>query len=114
MWNSIAHIQAHPENKDTLFQVASNFNAVEAQSELVKPNSPQFTEKYYMDRTQGPAASISAGEGVMMRIHAPFYSPSKAPEMRGQTETSSQIFFALNYQKLDVFKGPEPIPKVYF
>uniref|UniRef100_A0A6B2L6C0 Macro domain-containing protein n=1 Tax=Arcella intermedia TaxID=1963864 RepID=A0A6B2L6C0_9EUKA len=82
----VAYLQSLRENRDAVFQVASNFNGVEAQSEIVKPDAPGFTEKYYADRTQGPAASISAGAGAILRVHGAFIDSHKNnPELWSQS-----------------------------
>jgi len=88
----VAYIQSLPENRNAVFQVASNFNGVEAQSEIIRPDSVAFTEKYYADRTQGPAASISAGAGAITRVHAAFYDPKTDPQLWGQ-RAENQINF---------------------
>jgi hypothetical protein len=82
----IAYLQSLPENQNAVFQVASNFTGVESKTELDQPTMKNFTKKYYMDRTQGPAASISAGAAAIVRVHAPFYFNSKSSTEWGQTE----------------------------
>jgi len=105
-----------------VFQVASNFNGVEATSETSSPDSPTFTEKYIYDPTQGiihkqnnktilpfptgPAASISAGAAAIARVHAAFYEPDTSQNAWLQTR-SKQVcvpFPASLYQRLTVFK----------
>lgn len=54
----VAYLQSLPEMRGAVFQAASNFNGIEAISEFSSPDQENFTEKYYMDGTQGPAASI--------------------------------------------------------
>eukprot|EP00727_Mastigamoeba_balamuthi_P007682 m51a1_g3534 hypothetical protein (440) ;mRNA; r:956586-958078 len=80
-WGSLmAHLnvsaqQADPSNAGAVFQVASNFNAVEAPDESANPDDDDFTENYVWDKTQGPAASISAGAAAIARVHAAFFTP---------------------------------------
>ncbi|KAL6057635.1 Macro domain-containing protein [Balamuthia mandrillaris] len=81
----VAALQALPENRFATFQVASNFNGVEAIADSIPPDSPSFTEGYYMDRTQGPAASISAGAAAIARVHAAFWHEAKTVEEWAQT-----------------------------
>jgi len=88
----VAYIQGLPENKKAMFQVASNFNAVEAPSESRGPHVRTFTEDYINDRTQGPAASISAGAAAIARVHAAFYS-DKTPLKEWQQTKDNQIKF---------------------
>lgn len=82
---NVAYHQALPENKGAVFQVASNFNGVEAISEASSPDTPNFTSKYFMDNTQGPAASISAGAAAVARVHCAFASPDVPPSEWDQT-----------------------------
>ncbi len=51
--------------KGTLFQVASQFNALESPGPYVPPIAD-----YYFDPTQGPRASISAFPGTLLRQYA--------------------------------------------
>jgi len=73
-----------------LFQVASNFNGIEAICDDLSPDMPSFTEQYIYDRTQGPIASISAGGAAIARVHAAFYEESQSPDGWCQT-TERQI-----------------------
>jgi len=88
----VAHLQAMPENRNAVFQVASNFNGVEAISESIPPDRSSFTENYIYDHTQGPAASISAGPGAITRVHAAFYDPNK-PQSDWDQTSSRQVNF---------------------
>jgi hypothetical protein len=60
----IGSLQAHASD-GTLFQVASQFNCLEATGPWVSP-----VERYLNDSTQGPRASISALPGVLLRHYA--------------------------------------------
>eukprot|EP01127_Copromyxa_protea_P013784 TRINITY_DN3733_c0_g1_i1.p1 TRINITY_DN3733_c0_g1~~TRINITY_DN3733_c0_g1_i1.p1 ORF type:complete len:1035 (+),score=186.62 TRINITY_DN3733_c0_g1_i1:133-3105(+) len=91
----VAYIQTLPENREALFQLASNFNGVEALTEAVPPNSADFTTKYYYDKTQGPCASISGGGAAITRVHAAFYHPKKDPSTWNQTD-KAQLNFLQN------------------
>ena len=68
-----------------MFQVASNFNGVEAIDEYSYPDSEEFLTKYSEDNTQGPAASMSAGAAAISRVLLPFYSKDTPAEMWKQT-----------------------------
>lgn len=63
-----------PENEGAMFQVASNFNGIEAISEDSFPDTDDFISKYGYDETQGPIASISAGAAAISRVLLPFYN----------------------------------------
>jgi len=65
---------------------------VEAINELSTPDRDKFTEMYFLDRTQGPAASISAGAGAIARVHAAFYAPKK-PHPQWCQDGAQQINF---------------------
>lgn len=69
----VAFLQAHPDYKDAVFQVASNHNGIEAISESSYPDAPSFVTNYIYDRTQGPRASVSAGPAAIARVYAMFY-----------------------------------------
>eukprot|EP01127_Copromyxa_protea_P019807 TRINITY_DN6506_c0_g1_i1.p1 TRINITY_DN6506_c0_g1~~TRINITY_DN6506_c0_g1_i1.p1 ORF type:complete len:458 (-),score=100.41 TRINITY_DN6506_c0_g1_i1:182-1555(-) len=110
----VAYLQSLPENRNAIFQIASNFNSVEAITESSFPDSPNFTTKYFMDRTQGPAASISCGAGAITRVHAAFFNERKDPSTWGQTK-DTQVNFLQNLSKhyptsngYVVYTGDEP------
>ena len=60
----IGSLQANG-GSDTLFQVASQFNCLEAPGPYVTP-----VEQYFNDPTQGPRASIAAFPGTLLRHYA--------------------------------------------
>lgn len=57
------HIQ--PDNKDALFQAASQFNLLEMISPHISPENG--IERYEHDHTQGPACAIACGAGTIYR-----------------------------------------------
>jgi hypothetical protein len=67
---------------DTVFQVASNFNGIEAINDDIYPDVQSFVEQYIYDRTQGPVASISAGGAAIARVHAAFFDTSEKDWMQ--------------------------------
>jgi len=101
----VGHIQSLEANKNAVFQVASNFNGIEASSELSNPDSPSFTEKYYKDRTQGPAASISAGGGAICRVYASFYKSGTDPATWRQTSERQVNFLKLLAEHYPIRNG---------
>jgi hypothetical protein len=109
--------QADPNNAGAMFQVASNFNAVEGMTEDNVPMSTQsFTTYYIYDRTQGPAASIGAGAAAIARVYAPHYTPAALPSMWTQStqvellENLRDYFTVVNgYVVLNV--GEKPVGK---
>ena len=74
----VAQLQAAPENRGALFQVASNMNTVEAATENSMPDSDDFVTVYLNDKTQGPIASVSAAPAAIARVYTPFYDGIKA------------------------------------
>ncbi|MFH1254626.1 MAG: hypothetical protein V1646_04320 [bacterium] len=77
----IGALQADPENKNAVFQVASNFNALETLGHTDK--IPNIT-KYVGDKTQGPSASISAAPGLIYRHYYYFYDGKKENALNWQ------------------------------
>jgi hypothetical protein len=53
------HVLQSQSTPGTMFQVASNFNCLEAANEMVDYGSGMFVTKLMTDRTQGPAAGSS-------------------------------------------------------
>lgn len=73
----------------SMFQVASNFNGIEAVEESAPPESEEFTTNYIYDQTQGPGASVSAGPAAIARVYAAFYNEGKRPyewSQRGENQ----------------------------
>lgn len=67
----IGMLQALPENNGALFQVASNFSALEPISASSTPENWNI-DKYCLDNTQGPKASLSAAPGLLYRMYGVF------------------------------------------
>lgn len=61
----VAELQVDPSNALATFQVASQFNCLEAVAPTVTPEDG--ISAYSSDRTQGPACSISAGPATVFR-----------------------------------------------
>ncbi|MEM7589603.1 MAG: hypothetical protein AAF320_05560 [Myxococcota bacterium] len=83
----VAALQAdHP---GAVFQVASNSNALETVSHT-QNISTQPLESYAFDKTQGPAASISAASGLLVRRYYPFYNAATPVDAWQQKPSGSQ------------------------
>ena len=67
----VGALQADPQNQRALFQVASNFNALELCSPSDKYQM-EHLEQYIFDNTQGPNASISAAAALVLRHYYAF------------------------------------------
>ncbi len=89
----IGKLQGDPENKNAVFQVASNFNALETTSHNDNGNV-NTVKNYWGDNTQGPRASISALPGLIYRRYYYFYPDRKDLAcnlwgQRGQTNNNN-------------------------
>jgi len=80
----IGAMQAHPQNNDAVFQVASNFSALEPIGMTHYPE--KGITGYIHDYTQGPFASISAAPGLFYRMYGVFYDSAKEPSKWRQTK----------------------------
>jgi hypothetical protein len=81
----IGSLQAHA-SADTLFQIASQFNCLEAPGPWIRP-----VHAYFSDPTQGPRASISAFAGTLLRHYAAPGGSAKAGARFVQTEDGPQV-----------------------
>jgi len=85
----------HQRNRASLSrclrQVASNFNGVEAISESIPPDRSSFTENYIYDHTQGPAASISAGPGMLPSIPKPDLLSTTDWPLKARSHVSTRL-----------------------
>jgi len=81
----VAFLQSLPAYRNSVFQVASNFNLVEGGREKVTPDSANFCTNYRWDRTQGPTAAISAAPAAIVRVYSAFYDPNTDSSQWPQT-----------------------------
>lgn len=86
----VGYLQALPENDGAVFQVASNFNALELKSRRDEQAMLEIGN-YVHDKTQGPFASISAAPGLFLRHYYPFYSPDTTPSDWRQVYDGRQL-----------------------
>eukprot|EP01130_Rhizamoeba_saxonica_P013822 TRINITY_DN593_c0_g1_i2.p1 TRINITY_DN593_c0_g1~~TRINITY_DN593_c0_g1_i2.p1 ORF type:complete len:342 (-),score=59.73 TRINITY_DN593_c0_g1_i2:32-1057(-) len=98
----VAHLQAI--HKNAVFQVASNFNGIESISERSTPDGKNYVTDYTQDRTQGPAASISAGASAIARVLAAFYNPQTHKSEWSQT-AQRQVEFLENIKHFPTVNG---------
>jgi len=98
----IGALQADPENVDAVFQVASNFNALETLSPT--DNIDKGINNYPRDNTQGPRASISAAPGLIYRHYYYFYNDERKNwsynlwRQRGQDATKNMDDYGYKLQ----------------
>lgn len=76
----VTKLHTNPENKNALFQAASQFNLLEMVGPHISPE--QGIERYENDFTQGPACAIACGAGTIYRN---YFVPIK--NQIGQTQT---------------------------
>lgn len=105
----IAFLQSCISNNDAVFQVASNYNALETVSSCDNIMKDAHLEHYPWDCTQGPVASISASPGLILRRYFMFYEQNKHkhPQKWGQTHTQ-YINFLSNLESYIPMAGQTP------
>lgn len=73
----IGALQSKKENRQAVFQIASNFNGLEPSCKQDYPE--EGITKYIYDKTQGPFGSISAAPGLIHRSYSIFHNNKKSP-----------------------------------
>ena len=81
----ISSLQAKEENKEKVFVVSSNFNALETLGSYDSVSSKTISS-YIGDNTQGPYAAMSAMAGLILRTYGIFYDGNKNPKDWRQTD----------------------------
>ncbi|MFA6066514.1 MAG: hypothetical protein WC707_05035 [Candidatus Babeliaceae bacterium] len=106
----VGALQALPQYKGAVFQVASNFSGLEPKIYTQKPELG--IETYIGDKTQGPFAAISAAPGLIQRMYYAFYDVNTKPsEWRQTTERQIQL---LKDTDIPVTNGYIKINDTYF
>uniref|UniRef100_A0A6B2L7E6 Uncharacterized protein n=1 Tax=Arcella intermedia TaxID=1963864 RepID=A0A6B2L7E6_9EUKA len=100
----VSYLQSLPENRNAVFQVASNFNGVESVSETSFPTDPNYLTDYIYDKTQGPIASIGAGGAAITRLY-PFYKKGTSSSQWIQTETRQVNFLEKLWDYFPIMNG---------
>ncbi len=99
----VGALQANPANKDAVFQVASNANALE----LASPRDDMGDiTRYIHDKTQGPAASISAAPGLIARH---YFFNGHGPQLPLLDETGEPQIWVQNSLQINLL-GDAGIP----
>lgn len=84
----IGAMQAFTGRQRVTYQVASQFNALEAPS----PSSLAAVADYFSDRTQGPRAALGAYSGPLVRhYHGPTWSEFGGPRVVGRSQALEQV-----------------------
>lgn len=81
----VTALQAAPENKDAVFQVASNFNGLEGTGDPKQGIMPYLSPGLYV---QGEAAAISAMPGIIYRM---YYMPHQVNGVTYQGQLQQQF-----------------------
>ena len=81
----VAAMQIDPDNKGSLFGVASNFHALETVSGSDSTTKKKIND-YIHDHTQGPFASMSAMAGLIFRTYGFYYDEKTSPKTWRQTD----------------------------
>lgn len=87
----ITALQADPKNKDAVFQVASNFNALEGNGDPRMGIMPYLSPSLYV---QGEAAVLSAMPGTIYRM---YYAPHVIQGKKYYGQLEKQVNFLQNF-----------------
>ncbi len=105
----VAALQADPANKDAVFQVASNFNGLEA------GGNPDAGLMIYLSRdyfVQGETAAISAAPGLIYRMYYIPFRDAEGTTYYGQSK-ERQINFLANFSSAANEKERIPVINGY-
>ena len=94
---NVQHFHTDPQNKNAIFQVASQCNLLEMVGPSVTPE--EGITGYYYDRTQGPACAIACAAGTLERNYLVELAKSDGSVQIGQTE-NLQVDTLLDVGKL--------------
>lgn len=91
-----------PENKNALFQAASQFNLLEMVGPEVTPE--QGVSSYQYDRTQGPACAIACGAGTIYRNYFVPINGKAGQSVNNQIDCLDTLGSALGNQESKLWK----------
>lgn len=91
-----------PENKNALFQAASQFNLLEMVGPEVTPE--QGVGSYQYDRTQGPACAIACGAGTIYRNYFVPINGKAGQSVNNQIDCLDTLGSALGNQDSKLWK----------
>lgn len=101
----IANVQSlhvNPENKNALFQAASQFNLLEMMGPIISPENG--VNIYELDYTQGPACAIACGAGTIYRNYFVPLNGSIGQTLHNQIDCLEDIGKELNNKELDLWE----------
>ena len=90
---NVQHLHADETSRDSLFQVASQFNLLEMAAPTVTPE--QGVGGYEYDHTQGPACAIAAGSGTIYRNYFASVNGQLGQSVDNQIDCLADIGIAL-------------------
>ena len=98
----VQKMHVDPENKNALFQAASQFNLLEMVGPDVSPL--EGVGIYAYDRTQGPACAIACGAGTIYRNYLVDVNGQTGQSTRNQIDCLAEIGEALGNEKEALWK----------
>lgn len=98
----VGELHARHENRDALFQVASQFNLLEMTGPEVTPEDG--VTRYQHDHTQGPACAIAAGAGTIYRNYLMPFDDGFGQTAERQVDCLTGLGFALGNDRRQLWK----------
>ncbi len=89
---NVQDLHADPNNRQAIFQVASQCNLLEMVGPSVRPE--EGVTRYVYDRTQGPACAIACGPGTVYRN---YFVPLE--DQTGKVQTGQSALFQVDTMK---------------
>lgn len=99
---NVQELHTRPENKDAIFQAASQFNLLEMVAPHVTPEAGVGI--YEQDRTQGPACAIACGAGTIYRNYLVKIGNQTGQTRHTQIDCLEEIGKALNNDTLELWE----------
>jgi hypothetical protein len=93
VFGDIREIHVHPESAGATFQVASQVNLLEMTSPKVTPD--EGIDRYWHDKTQGPACAIACGAGTLHRNYLADVNGAKGQTADRQVDAFAGLAAAL-------------------
>ena len=104
----VKNLIADPKNKNSLFQVASQFNLLEMASEEITPEDGVSIYEY--DHTQGPACAIACGAGTIYRNYFVKLNGQIGQRKDKQINCLSDLMNFLNIDDKEYFRNGYFLP----
>lgn len=98
----VQSLHVNPQNKNALFQAASQFNLLEMMGPIMSPENG--VSIYEQDYTQGPACAIACGAGTIYRNYFVPLKGSFGQTLYSQIDCLEEIGKELNNEELDLWE----------